>query len=495
MSGSDQQTEELVEWVKSCKYDLGKFIREGFKWGEGQLSESDGPDDWQLEYLDEFSQQLKIKEKEGGPVRMAVASGHGIGKSALVSWIVLAYMSTRPDALITVTANTERQLKYKTWRELAKWWKMCRTREWFKWERESFRHVEQPETWFAAAVPWSINNSEAFAGQHEKYTMVIMDEASGIENIIWEVVSGALTTAGAAHLAFGNPTRASGKFYDCFHTQNHRWITRNIDARSAKMADQVYLQELVDDFEEDSDYVRVRVLGQFPRQASHQLISTKWVRDAMERDLPKEEYDSAPLMIGVDIARFGDDQSCIVWRKGPKVLNYEYHRQRDILHMSRVVAAHIERAQQEGEHFNVFVDENGMGSGVVDNLKAFGHDVIGVMTQRPPKNTRVYLNMRIELWDAMRAWFEKADIPNNDRIGEQFTQPEYHFQDRSGKMLLESKDMMRKRGLPSPDFADALAMTFLLPGEMSPRLSEDEWLRQLRGEVEAERYRDEITGY
>jgi hypothetical protein len=321
-----------------------------------------------------------------------------------------------------------------------------------------------------------------------------MDEASGIENIIWEVVSGALTTPGAVHIAFGNPTRASGKFYDCFNSQSHRWNTRNIDARTAKMADQKYLQELVDDFEEDSDYVRVRVLGQFPRQASHQLIPTHWVFQAQEREMPKEEYETQPLLMGVDIARFGDDQSCIVWRRGRKVTGYEYHRQRDVLHMARVVSAHLER-----EPCTCFIDGNGIGAGVIDTLKALGdYDIIEVLTQRPPMKTKVYHNLRIELWDTMRSWMELADLPRGDRLKEQFTQPEYHFVQQSGKMLLESKDMMRKRGLPSPDFADALAMTFLLPGEGVQRFDEDEWISRLRGTYRDSGNlgdRDNLTGY
>lgn len=483
---------DLIDWAASCKYDPVKFVEEGFDWGEGDLAEYDGPDDWQKEFLADLGREVERAEREGGPVRFATASGHGIGKSALVSWVVLWYMSTRPDCLITVTANTERQLKNRTWREVAKWWKKCITRGWFRWERESFRSNDRPETWFAAAIPWSENNSEAFAGQHEKYTMVIMDEASGVANVIWEVVSGAMTTPGAIHLAFGNPTRPSGKFFDCFNKQGHRWKTRNIDARSAKMADKTYLQELVDDFGEESDYVRVRVMGQFPRQASAQLIPTDIVEDAQARRLPKEEYDHLPLLMGVDVARFGDDSTCFVWRRGPKVIDYEFHQSRDIIDISRIVAAHLER-----EPAMCFVDEIGYGAGVLDALKKYGFDPIGVSTQRKATNPRVYYNLRIELWDQMRKWLETADIPAEQRIKEQFTGPEYMFERATARMILERKEDMKKRGLESPDFADALALTFVIPGMSSPaQTDEDEFFAMLRGNRSPQDTgRDRHTGY
>lgn len=476
----------LTDWVASCFYDPVKFVRGAFDWGRGDLKDQEGPDEWQVAYLQELGDQIRNKEQNGGPVRFATASGHGVGKSAVVSWFVLWYLSTRPDALVTVTANTERQLKNRTWRELAKWWKKSIVRDWFKWERESFRHVEKPETWFAAAIPWSETNSEAFAGQHEKYTAVVMDEASGIANVIWEVVSGAMTTPGAVHLAFGNPTRPSGKFYDCFAKQSHRWITRNIDSRSAKMADQKYLQELVDDFGLDSDYVRVRVLGQFPRQATAQLIPTDLVEEAMARNIPREEYDHLPLLMGVDVARFGDDTTCFVWRQGPKVIDFEMHSNRDTIDVARMVAAHVERRPA-----TVFVDENGVGAGVVDALRHMGYEIFGVSTGRKATNSKVYYNLRVELWDAgLKKWLERADIPSDERIKEQLIAPEYHFDRQTARMMLERKEDLKKRGLPSPDWADALAMTFIMPGmeHKKPDDDEDAYHRAFRT-------RNAVTGY
>lgn len=483
--------QKLINWVASCKYDPLRFVLGAFDWGKGKLKGQTGPDKWQKQQLKELGRQLKDREKNGGPVRFSTASGHGVGKSAEVAWVVLFYMATRPDCLGTVTANTERQLKNRTWRELAKWHKLSITSHWFKWERESFRAISSPETWFTAAIPWSETNSEAFAGQHEKYTFMLMDEASGIANIIFQVASGAMTTPGALWMLFGNPTRPSGYFYDTFNKQNHRWQTYNIDSRTAKMADSKYLQEIVDDYGLDSDYVRVRVLGQFPRQASAQLIPTNIVEEAQARKLELTDYDQYPLMMGADIARYGDDATCFVWRRGPKIIRHEFHKDRDLVSIAQIMAVHLER-----EPCQCFIDEIGVGAGVVDMLERFGHDVFGVSVSRKASNPRTYFNLRIELWDQMKKWLETADIPDEQRIKDQLIGPEYSFERKSSKMLLERKEDMKKRGLESPDWADALAMTFLVPG-MSPtaNMSEDDFFEQLRGSSSVNDNRDQDTGY
>jgi hypothetical protein len=412
--------------------------------------------------------------------------------SALVSWVVLFYMATRPDCLITVTANTENQLKTKTWRELAKWWKLSITRSWFKWEKMSFRSVERPETWVAHAIPWSENNSEAFAGQHEKYTMVLMDEASGISNIIWQVASGALTTPGAVHLAFGNPTRPSGYFYDCFHKLSHRWNARNIDSRTAKMADGVYLQELVDDFGEDSDYVRVRVLGQFPRQSSRQAIPRDVVEQAAARKIPYEEIEHYPLVMGVDVARYGDDKTVIIWRKGPKILDIQKFPKQDVIQTAKLVSGHLEKHRKRREEVICFIDEIGVGGGVVDYLRHSRHDnIVGVMVSRKAVNERTYYNLRAELWlDNMLEWLHKADIPDDKDLIDELTGCEYSYQDRTGQQVLERKDDMKKRGLLSPDAADAIAITFAAPSFSAPQFEDDEDY-----EEDYTDDRDDVTGY
>jgi hypothetical protein len=240
---------------------------------------------WQEELLEYLGQC--IRDGHGGEdavaVLLAVASGHGIGKSALVAWIILWFISTRENPQIVVTAGTQEQLRSKTWRELAKWHKLAINRDWFKWTATRLYNVEAPEQWFASAIPWSANNPESFAGTHEKHVLVIFDEASQIDNIIWETTEGAMTTPGAVWIAFGNPTRNTGRFAECWGRFKHRWKQWQVDSRTAKKANRAQLDQWVQDYGEDSDFVRVRVRGMFPRAGSVQFIPNDLVRNAMQR--------------------------------------------------------------------------------------------------------------------------------------------------------------------------------------------------------------------
>ena len=221
------------------------------------------PDEWQADVLRDIATNQRV----------AVASGHGIGKTAEIAWIIHWFISTRPDPQIVVTANTKNQLDSKTWRELAKWNKQALNADIFEHSATKFFLKDSPDTWFASAIPWTEHNSEAFAGTHEEHVLVLFDEASNIAQPIWDVVEGAMTTTGAKWVAFGNPTRNTGAFRECFGKFRHRWVCRQIDSRTAKMVDSKQVQQWIDDYGEDSDFVRVRVRGEFPRAGSNQFIS------------------------------------------------------------------------------------------------------------------------------------------------------------------------------------------------------------------------------
>ena len=149
------------------------------------------PDEWQADALNVVA----------GNQRLAVASGHGIGKTCFIAWLIHWYMATRPDPQIVVTANTKNQLDSKTWRELAKWNKLALNGAWFEHSATKFSLKDSPDTWFTAAIPWTEHNSEAFAGTHEEHVLVLFDEASNIPKTIWDVVEGAMTTKGAPRMS------------------------------------------------------------------------------------------------------------------------------------------------------------------------------------------------------------------------------------------------------------------------------------------------------
>lgn len=399
--------------------------------------------------------------------------------TALVAWLILWFIATRPHPQIVVTANTKNQLEGKTWRELAKWHKLAICESWFQWTATKFYHKSAPDTWFASAVPWTKERAEAFAGTHEKHVLLIFDEASAIADEIWDVAEGALTTAGAMQICFGNPTRNTGRFRECWRRFRHRWFTLQVDSRTAKKANQKQIEAWIEDYGEDSDFVRIRVKGEFPRASSLQFIDADTVEEAaqrylrrlaekraraqergavvqrldIERDVPNQR---APLIMAVDVARQGDDESVIGLRRGDLFLIHKRYREVDTVQLAGYVAEAIQSLRPDA----VFIDGVGIGAGVVDQLRSMGFDVVEVNGGLRARDDRHYFNRRAEMWDLMRKWLKGGGMIEDDAaLKDDLTSPEYGF-DAKNRWQLETKDDMRARGLPSPDTADALSMTF-----------------------------------
>lgn len=467
---ADQFEEAISIDIAEFYGDALGYVMYAFPWGvEGTvLEDHDGPDVWQTEQLLRVAD--KIDKDPLGTIREATASGHGIGKSALVSWIILWAMSTRPHLNGVVTANTLNQLNTKTWRELALWHKRAINAHWFKWTATRFHQVAHPETWFVAAVPNTESNSEAFAGLHGQHVLIIYDEASGIPDPIWQVSEGAMTDPRAMWFVYGNPTKNTGKFRDCF-ANDTRWTTRQIDSRTAKMTNKQEIAEQLAEYGEDSDFARVRVKGQFPRAGSLQFISSDVVDRAMVFEAPYEAYFQMPIVIGVDVARYGDDKSIICMRQGRKVLELKKFRELSTMQLAAEVASCI----REFRPIITFVDGVGVGAGVVDRLRMLGHEIIEVNGGQKPFDDETYFNKRVEMWDRMKIWLRSsADIPNDSDLRNSLIGIEYGYNEKE-QMRLERKQDMKKRGLESPDEGDAIAHTFAEPiGDMHMRSFEPE---------------------
>ena len=409
-------------------------------------------------------------------VRQAVASGHGVGKSALVAWIILWALSTLRDTRGVVTANTEGQLRTKTWPELAKWHALAANRNWFTYTATSLFYSAQPgheRTWRVDAITWSENNTEAIAGLHNKgrRAFALFDEASSIADGVWETIEGALTDAGTElfWLAFGNPTRTTGRFRECFAGGRfaHRWQPLQIDSRSVSMTNKAQIATWVHDYGEDSDFVRVRVKGEFPRSGSMQFIDGERVQHAVERELFKDP--TAALVMGVDIARHGEDHTVIRFRRGLDARSIPPVKFRipDLM----VVASRVIELANSHEPDAVFVDGTGIGWGVVDRLGQLGCWAMrGVDFSLGADRTdgvqaRVrYANKRAEMWGYMKEWCKVGCLPDDRDLRADLTNVEYGY-DKSDAILLERKRDMRRRGLASPDDGDALALTFAYPVE------------------------------
>jgi hypothetical protein len=454
---TDEQFEnELISDVEDFWDDPYGFVMWAFPWGEGELANyPEGPDTWQREFLIELGNH--IRKDPTANFRAATASGHGVGKSALVAWLIIWAMSTREQLNGVVTANTLTQLNTKTWRELALWHKRAINRHWFKWSATRFQHVQDPETWYISAVPNSEHNSEAFAGLHSEFKLIIFDEASGIPDKIWEVTEGAMTDGGSMWIVFGNPTRNEGRFHACFF-KDKRWRTRNINALNVKRTKKEELLEMIEAYGADTDPVRIRVLGQFPRQSSTQFISTELASNAVNRELPLEAHFLMPIVIGADVARYGDDKSVIAVRQGRKILDMQVYAGLDTMAFAHKVSIAIRKFKPVA----TFVDVVGVGAGVVDRLRMLGYDIIEVNGGEKAREPERYADKRAEMWVDMRDWLHGADIPDTVDLYEGLIQLQYFFDDKE-RLRLERKADMKARMEKSPDEADAIALTFAEP--------------------------------
>jgi hypothetical protein len=441
------------------------FVTTCFRWGEGELADSSGPRQWQRQVLADIGQRISDGAEADEAIRLATASGHGIGKSCLVAMVILWALVTRIDTRGVVTANTEKQLTTKTWPELAKWHRLCILGGSFVFTATSLYSADpaHEKTWRVDAIPWSLNNTEAFAGLHNKgrRVLVIFDEASAIADEIWEVTEGALTDADTEilWLAFGNPTRNTGRFRECFGRLRHRWAVQQIDSREVEGTNLKQMQAWVEDYGEDSDFVRVRVRGVFPRAGVSQFISGEVIELAQKRQLAFRD-DGAAMILGVDIARFGDDQSVIRGRKGRdgRVIRPIKWRGMDTVYSAGRIAEAIMLYKPEA----VFIDGGGVGGGVVDILKARGFRIVEVNFGSVARQALKYANKRAEMWGDMRDWLETGVIDPDQQLSDDMQAPEYGF-DKDGRLQLERKADMKKRGLASPDDGDAFALTFAEP--------------------------------
>lgn len=438
-----------------------------------------GPDVWACEFLDDLGAEIRKRGFDGinavPPIRFATASGHGIGKSTIVAWLVKFILDTRPRSVGTVTANTAEQLKTKTWAEVGKWHYLSITKDWFEYSSGrgsmSLVYRDRKIKWRCDAQTCREENSEAFAGQHaaSSTSFYIFDEASNIPDKIFEVREGGLTDGEPMVFDFGNPTRNSGMFYEnCVGQFEHRYKVRSIDSRTVQITNKRQHAEWIEDYGIDSDFVKVRVLGQFPSAGDMQFIPSEIVKSAQKRLLVHDK--NAPLVIGVDVARsLSGDESVIFPRLGNDARTFPARRYRglDGEQLASKVVDYVNEFAAIGRKVSaIFIDNSGVGTSPYDFLKRWGYNPIGVAFGGAPSNSKTYRfkadEMAGRMRDALRDSLCIPDMnePNGKDLYRELTQREYGLTQIKGQIQLESKKDMKERGLESPNLWDALALTF-----------------------------------
>lgn len=462
---------ELLAWLAACNKDPLAFVLGAFPWGEPetQLESFTGPEDWQRDILSAIGRGLLTPNEA---IQLARASGHGIGKSACVSWIILWAFTTAPDTRGVVTANTENQLKTKTWAELGKWYNLFIGREHFTLTATALlsKDPSRERTWRIDMVPWSEKNTEAFQGLHNKgrRLILIMDEASAIPDLIWEVAEGAMTDSDTEIIwcAFGNPTRNTGRFKECFPGGRfHKyWRTQSIDSREVSITNKAQIAKWAETYGDDSDFFRVRVKGEFPRQGEMEFFSAADVMEAAHRDVVINRSD--PLALGVDVARYGANASVLYPRKGRDARSLPRQRFQGLSTVQlaeKVMETHIS-LHPDG----IMVDGGGVGGGVVDNIREkhlfcyevqFGgkddtpHAVWGSQGER-------YANKRSGMYGAARAWLKTGAIPNEPELLKQFNSIRYVFNKKDEIQLVSKEDLLKDNPDLELDDIDAFVLTF-----------------------------------
>jgi hypothetical protein len=457
------EADDLVEQLLASTNDPARFVELAFP--------DITPEAWQRDVLETIGNQLKENAKLGRwkAVQIAVASGNGVGKTALLSWIILWALVTFEETLGVVTAGTEPQLRTRLWGELSKWFVQLpeALRANFEMTATAIFNRQTERTWRIDGRPWSERNQEAFSGLHNfgKRVLMIMDEASMIPDPIWRACDGMLNDANTQTLwlVFGNPLRLDGRFPQCFPGGRFGglWSTHQVDSREVSITNKETINEKIDYYGVNSNYARSHILGQFPTASTTQLIPLDWVETAALRETWLDPRDA--VIIGADVASgHGEDSSVIYIRRG---LDGRSHPPRKFPNLDPLQFAYkIAAAAHELNADAIFVDAGGVGEGTAAKLRELGlavHPIyFGGKSDYSSGLVRC-ANKRSEMWCAMAQWLKAGAIPDDAELKAQLIGPEYT--ENAQGIVLERKEDMKSRGLASPDIADALALTFASP--------------------------------
>ena len=430
------------------------------------------PYEYQREFLEALAQ---------GERKMSVKSGHGTGKSTTASWAMLWFLLLRYPVKVVVTAPTSSQLFDAMFAELKRWINELpkELQELLNVKSDRVELVRAPAEAFISCRTARAETPEALAGVHSDNVLLIVDEASGVPEQVFEAAAGSMSGHNATTLMLSNPTRSSGTFFESHNRMANSWWTRTWSCVDSPLVSDEFVKEMEMRYGDTSNAFRVRVLGEFPLSDDNTIIPFHLVEAAQHRDIVVSEETS--VVWGLDVARFGSDATALCKRQGPVVTELRSWRGLDLMQTTGRVVAEYEALSPSKRPTEILVDSIGVGSGVVDRLRELDLPVRGINVAESPSMGDTYMNLRSELWFKCKAWLEdrSCKLPKDDQLQAELTAIRYSFTS-SGKMKAESKDEMRRRGVGSPDLADALCLTMASDAATAQAGSFKSWRGELK---------------
>jgi hypothetical protein len=448
-----------VEKIRTWKANPVQFVRDVFH---------AEPDAWQVEALE------AVRDNK----RIAMSACKGPGKSCLLAWVIWWFVSTRIDAQVIAISITSSNLRDNLWKELAVW------RQKSKWldaafdvSGERITSKERPLTWWVSARAFpqqadATQQANTLAGLHGESVLVVLDEVGDYPEGVVSAAEGIFANDVDARLVVaGNPTTTSGPLYRIVTKDAKRWATIRItgdpeDPRRSPRISKEWAQQQIDDWGRSNPWVMVNVLGLFPPSSSNTLIDANLVQLAMARDVSPLSYRADSILWGLDPARFGDDESVLGKRQGVLCRTMNTWRGLDGVELAGRVSKLILDAEEENAAPDaLFIDCGGVGASVVDQLRLLGWgDLIRPVDFGSGADDVRFFNKRAEMWWRLSDWLKRTDamLPSDPELAGQLTAPSFSYRvvGKKTAFVLESKDDMKKRGVGSPDRADALALTF-----------------------------------
>lgn len=474
-SAADPGEDALQSFIASTYHDPLAFVLGAYPWGKPgtPLEHELGPDENQREFLTSLGEEVTARAFDGHtptmPILMAETSGHGTGKSAMGAWIADWILSTRPDSIGTVTAGTETQLKERTWAAIQTWTRLCLTAHWFNIQAFGIYSIWRPKSWKLVRQSCRKENAQSFAGQHARTSTswYLFDEASEVEDLIWNTAYGGLTDGEPMLFAWGQCVRNSGEFYEtCFGKLQARWNHRRVDSRTSRFTNKELIAQWARDYGEESDFYKVRVLGLPPSASELQYIDKARVAAARSRHVNALPDDA--LVAGMDVSGGGKAWNVIRFRRGhngnvrpPIRLPGESDADRN--QRVGVCAELLRDTRPESRIAALFIDA-AFGAPIAARLHALGFTNVFEVNFGGDSPDRHQKNMRAFMYMKAKDWLLYGGLPDEDLLCDQLTAPGYHI-DRSGKLVIEDKKSVLERMGPEAcmDDADAFVLTFAQP--------------------------------